>query len=362
MWFTLRRSYLPWWGGCRGARCCTGLGAALSLWIFTFCWCLGAARGQNYHPTVNTQYGKLRGVRVPLPSEILGPVDQYLGVPYAASPVGEKRFLPPEPPSSWSGIKNATHFAPVCPQNIHNADQNEDCLYLNIYVPTEDVKRISKECARKPNKKMCRKGGSGQGHTEGGRGDRLSAAEEKLPTKASREASKKNEISPSGYLVTALRATLESPLPIPTLDIRDTGAKPVMVYIHGGSYMEGTGNMIDGSVLASYGNVIVITLNYRVGVLGLPMRNWVLLRRAEPHRPHRFPGNAVVDSNPKMPKVLMASERGQAWTALVWTGVPPPTKRPSPTPVVPLSLDPAGSRQRPWSRPDLGAGLTLEQA
>ncbi|KAA0709057.1 Neuroligin-3 Gliotactin -like protein [Triplophysa tibetana] len=50
-------------------------------------------------------------------------------------------------------------------------------------------------------------------------------------------------------------------------DIRDTGAKPVMVYIHGGSYMEGTGNMIDGSVLASYGNVIVITLNFRVGVL-----------------------------------------------------------------------------------------------
>lgn len=51
-------------------------------------------------------------------------------------------------------------------------------------------------------------------------------------------------------------------------DIRDQGAKPVMVYIHGGSYMEGTGNMIDGSVLASYGNVIVITLNFRVGVLG----------------------------------------------------------------------------------------------
>lgn len=32
--------------------------------------------------------------------------------------------------------------------------------------------------------------------------------------------------------------------------------------------MEGTGNIMDGSVLASYGNVIVITLNYRVGVLG----------------------------------------------------------------------------------------------
>lgn len=48
----------------------------------------------------------------------------------------------------------------------------------------------------------------------------------------------------------------------------DTGLKPVMVYIHGGSYIEGTGNMIDGSILASYGNVIVVTVNYRLGVLG----------------------------------------------------------------------------------------------
>uniref|UniRef100_A0A8C4EMF2 Neuroligin 3a n=1 Tax=Dicentrarchus labrax TaxID=13489 RepID=A0A8C4EMF2_DICLA len=157
MWFSPRRSRLPsqnW----HGAYSCTNF--SVSLWVLSFCWCFAAVRGQNYHPTVNTQYGKLRGVRVPLPSEILGPVDQYLGVPYAASPVGEKRFMPPEPPSSWSGIKNATHFAPVCPQNIHNAvpeimmpiwftfnldivttyiqDQHEDCLYLNIYVPTED--------------------------------------------------------------------------------------------------------------------------------------------------------------------------------------------------------------------------------
>lgn len=44
---------------------------------------------------------------------------------------------------------------------------------------------------------------------------------------------------------------------------------PVMLFIHGGSYMDGTGNIMDGSVLASYGNVIVITLNYRIGVLGM---------------------------------------------------------------------------------------------
>lgn len=41
-----------------------------------------------------------------------------------------------------------------------------------------------------------------------------------------------------------------------------------MVYIHGHTFMEGSGNFYDGSVLASYGKVMVITLNYRLGVLG----------------------------------------------------------------------------------------------
>uniref|UniRef100_UPI00359018F2 neuroligin-4, X-linked-like isoform X2 n=1 Tax=Myxine glutinosa TaxID=7769 RepID=UPI00359018F2 len=163
------------------------------------------------YPVVQTEDGKLRGVRITLNNEILGPVNQFLGVPYAAPPVGERRFQPPEAPASWAHTRNATAFVPVCPQNVDgnllkvmlpvwftaNMDvistyvheQSEDCLYLNIYVPTED-------------------------------------------------------------------------------DIRDSGPRPVMVYIHGGSYMEGTGNMYDGSVLASYGNVIVVTINYRLGVLG----------------------------------------------------------------------------------------------
>uniref|UniRef100_A0AAR2LLS8 Neuroligin 2b n=1 Tax=Pygocentrus nattereri TaxID=42514 RepID=A0AAR2LLS8_PYGNA len=163
------------------------------------------------HPIVATGYGKLRGIRKELNNEILGPVDQYLGVPYATAPVGERRFQPPEAPGSWQDIRNATQFAPVCPQNIHGVlpeimlpvwftdnldaaaayvqNQSEDCLYLNIYVPTED-------------------------------------------------------------------------------DIRDRRKKPVMLFIHGGSYMEGAGNMFDASVLAAYGNVIVVTMNYRLGVLG----------------------------------------------------------------------------------------------
>ena len=43
---------------------------------------------------------------------------------------------------------------------------------------------------------------------------------------------------------------------------------PVMVFIHGESYDSGTGNAYDGSVLSSFGDVIVVTLNYRLGVLG----------------------------------------------------------------------------------------------
>lgn len=112
------------------------------------------------HPIVSTGYGKVRGIRKELNNEILGPVEQFLGVPYATAPVGERRFQPPEAPGSWQEIRNATQFAPVCPQNVHGVlpeimlpvwftdnldaaatyvqNQSEDCLYLNIYVPTED--------------------------------------------------------------------------------------------------------------------------------------------------------------------------------------------------------------------------------
>ena len=41
-----------------------------------------------------------------------------------------------------------------------------------------------------------------------------------------------------------------------------------MVFVHGESYSWGSGNLFDGRVLASYGNVIVVTINYRLGVLG----------------------------------------------------------------------------------------------
>ncbi|XP_032553917.1 neuroligin-1 isoform X5 [Chiroxiphia lanceolata] len=162
-----------------------GLNATFAFCIFGFLLHAAAVSSQKLddtNPVVTTNFGKIRGIKKELNNEILGPVIQFLGVPYAAPPTGERRFQPPEPPSPWADIKNTTQFAPVCPQNIiegrlpevmlpvwftnnldvvstYVQDQNEDCLYLNIYVPTEDVKRISKECARKPGKKICRKGG-----------------------------------------------------------------------------------------------------------------------------------------------------------------------------------------------------------
>lgn len=43
---------------------------------------------------------------------------------------------------------------------------------------------------------------------------------------------------------------------------------PVMVFIHGESYEWNSGNAYDGSILSSYGQVIVVTINYRLGILG----------------------------------------------------------------------------------------------
>lgn len=123
--------------------------------------CLASSSAQQTVPVVSTVQGRIRGILTPLPSDLLGPVIQYLGVPYARPPTGDRRFQPPEPPLPWPGIRNVTQFAPVCPQSLDernilgdmmpswltaNLDiaatylthQSEDCLYLNIYVPTEE--------------------------------------------------------------------------------------------------------------------------------------------------------------------------------------------------------------------------------
>jgi para-nitrobenzyl esterase len=83
--------------------------------------------------------GTLDGVRVASAS---APVDAYLGVPYAAPPLGALRWQPPRPAAHWSGVRKADRFGARCMQQALFADMkfrspgiSEDCLTLNVWTP-----------------------------------------------------------------------------------------------------------------------------------------------------------------------------------------------------------------------------------
>jgi para-nitrobenzyl esterase len=79
--------------------------------------------------------GTLAGIR----SSAIGDEAAFLGVPFAAAPIAERRWKPPQPVSPWTGTRNATQFGPACPQLPANwlpsIPWNEDCLYLNVWSP-----------------------------------------------------------------------------------------------------------------------------------------------------------------------------------------------------------------------------------
>ena len=86
---------------------------------------------------VKTEQGKVLGKTIND-----GKVKAFLGLPYAAPPVGDLRWKAPEPPANWKGVRDATKFGGHCFQgHIYNdmtfpdAGESEDCLYLNVYVP-----------------------------------------------------------------------------------------------------------------------------------------------------------------------------------------------------------------------------------
>ncbi len=78
-----------------------------------------------------TRFGAVQGMTV-------NGVNEFLGIPYAAPPVGALRWHAPEPPAPWSGVRPATAFAPHCPQvagAFGEGSTNEDCLFLNVFTP-----------------------------------------------------------------------------------------------------------------------------------------------------------------------------------------------------------------------------------
>jgi len=70
--------------------------------------------------------------------QAIGGARQFLGIPFAAPPLGALRWRPPAPTVHWSGVLQAASFASGCPQlpSINGAPStNEDCLYLNVWTP-----------------------------------------------------------------------------------------------------------------------------------------------------------------------------------------------------------------------------------
>jgi para-nitrobenzyl esterase len=138
---------------------------------------------------VATRSGKVEGLE-------RDGVHVFRGIPYAAPPVGVRRWRPPEPEEPWDGVRLATNFSDHCAQTefaltkLMGGTQpanSEDCLYLNVWTPA------------------C-----------------------------------------------------------------DDAARPVMVWIHGGAFVWGAGDTpwYDGTKFARNGDVVVVTINYRLGPLG----------------------------------------------------------------------------------------------
>jgi para-nitrobenzyl esterase len=142
-----------------------------------------------------TAAGAVRGHRE-------GGVLSWKGIPFAAAPVGDRRFRRPTAPTPWHDLRDATRYGPMAPQKVLRSMEvdpsipiSEDCLSLNVWAPR----------------------GARPGRARG-----------------------------------------------------DGAGKPVMVWIHGGGYFQGsTGQRYyDARHLAENGDVVVVTVNYRLGVLG----------------------------------------------------------------------------------------------
>jgi para-nitrobenzyl esterase len=87
--------------------------------------------------TVKTEQGVVRGKTING-----GQVKAFLGLPYAAPPVGALRWRVPQPPAKWEGERDATKFGAHCAQNriwndmtFQDSGPSEDCLFLNVYAP-----------------------------------------------------------------------------------------------------------------------------------------------------------------------------------------------------------------------------------
>lgn len=148
-------------------------------------------------PVVTAPSGRWQGLRE-------GGVQVFRGIRYGIDPT-RQRFQPVGAPAPLRDVQRATEFGPSCPQRANIVDQDEDCLFLNVWTP----------------------------------------------------------------------------------DARAGAKRPVMVYLHGGAYSNGTvvEPQVYGHHLAASGDVVVVTVNHRLNALG-----YLYLARLDP----RFPDSGNV--------------------------------------------------------------------
>lgn len=109
---------------------------AISHLLWTASWAAASA------PKVKTHSGEVEG-------KVVGSVHAFLGIPYAAPPVGDLRWKAPLPAAKWSGVRQATDFGPHCLQGPVYGDMvfrdpggSEDCLTLNVWVPASHAGKL----------------------------------------------------------------------------------------------------------------------------------------------------------------------------------------------------------------------------
>ncbi|XP_074479494.1 acetylcholinesterase [Sebastes fasciatus] len=97
---------------------------------------------------VQTRAGRVRGIRMPMPDR--SQVTAFLGIPFGEAPVGKRRFRRAEAKRPWTGVFEANDYPNACYQFVDtsypgfqgsemwnpNRDMSEDCLYLNVWVPS----------------------------------------------------------------------------------------------------------------------------------------------------------------------------------------------------------------------------------